>query len=167
MRAFAVVVSQVLGNSLAAACRSAASPGQTFLLDGPVEPFQVAVVGRRPYPGMPVGDPFKDAAFGKILGELGTMVRLQSSYAERERSPGLEQSPDAFVRVGMRRNGSVSESGENVQSGVQIHPAFETLDRVHLHEYSGLFRQGPWRIRVPLFPFGIPCALIAFQHSFH
>lgn len=77
MRPLGVVVAEKLGDLPAPAFEGAGYPVQALLLNGPIEPLQVPVVGGSPDPRVSVGKAAAHTLFGEPFGELRPMVRLE------------------------------------------------------------------------------------------
>ncbi len=111
MRPLAIVETQIIGQRGPVAGQRIRNPGKAFFLDGAVEPFQMAVIGRGAHPGVLVRDPGEQTILGEVSGEFRSVVGLQGAYPEWEKIPRALQGAHAGARIGAQHRRSVREPG--------------------------------------------------------
>lgn len=149
-----VVPPQILGDLLAPHHEVSRQAGETFILDGPIESFEMSVVVRLPDAGMPVRHAQMDDLFREPLRELGSMIGLKRAERERSNRPSRLHKGEALVGVDPERWRRVRPAGTDIKECVHT----ETIrwhpieDGINLHEHSGDGRNRSRWIPVPLLP---------------
>ncbi|OGZ74006.1 MAG: hypothetical protein A2998_01485 [Candidatus Staskawiczbacteria bacterium RIFCSPLOWO2_01_FULL_37_25b] len=128
----------------------------------------MAVVGRSSDSAVAMDKASMLDGCGEPLGELRTVVGLDSSEFKRRGFLSFSDKPGAKNTVGLSDRPGKGPTRIKINQGVgrQSVLGLAVQHRIDFDQSAGRGSKGPHRILVPLFPFGKSGAIVSLENSF-
>ena len=168
MRPFVIVVPDELRYFFLPGLHCSRNSEKTIVLQCLDKPFDVAVVGRCSDSAVAMDKASMLDGCGEPLGELRTVVGLDSSEFKRRSFLSFSDKPGAKNTVGLGDRPGAGPARIKINQGIGGQPIVRLAvqHRIDLNKSTGRGGQGPHRILVPLFPFGKSGAIVSLENSF-